>query len=310
MRKVSVSDLKTFVQCRWKWQYTSPLMMNVTTVYKSFPLQWGIDVHEWLDRYYARGVKGNFKDWTQDIIDAYVRHVGCKDTFEILETERQYSIPIQGIDANFVWTCDGLIRDKNEDVWILEHKTTATLPNDNAFLLMDNQALLYQYVMAQKFYDLNIKGTVYNYIRRKEPAIPKVLKSGSLSQRKDLVTTYETICKALINLEKPIRLGEYESLANHYLEKETEDYFRRFTLAANRKRYEQAWQDALPVFNAMLEKKPLLYPTASTGILGCNSCQFMSVCLVRRRGGNWKDQLKANHIRAKDRYKEIESGNT
>jgi len=306
MRKISVSDLKTFIQCRWKWHYTSPLMMNVTSSSKSSALQWGIDVHQWLDDYYSQGIVGDFEGWTQDILDAYVWNVGNKDRFEILETEQKYSISIPSWrieNIKFVWTCDGLVRDKDGDVWILEHKTTGSLPKDNAFLLMDNQALIYQYVMTQRFPDLKIKGTIYNYIRRKEPKIPEVLKKGSLSRRKDLVTTPSTIRKVLD--ENGLHIDDYQELIDFYNVKVSQDYFRRFTLAANKNRYEQAWQDALPVFDAMLEKNPLLYPTASTGILGCNTCQFMSVCLVRRRGGNWKNQLKANYVRANDRYKEI-----
>jgi len=108
---------------------------------------------------------------------------------------------------------------------VMETKTHKRLPDDDV-RLMNLQTVLYTWVVPQleEFEGQETKGVLWNYIRTKPPAIPELLKSGSLSQRRNIDSDYDTY---LAEIRKHgLNPDDYVSVLS-VLEGKQDQFFRR-----------------------------------------------------------------------------------
>jgi len=140
-------------------------------------------------------------DRAVNIANRYYHTRGKADAgaWEILHVERWLEYPLdKGIDTPT--RIDLITRDGMGRNWLWEHKSLNEFPPQTR-RMKDLQTTLYA-ALAEQALGLKIDGVVWNYLRTKTPTVPETLKSGLLSMRKDLDTTWGTY---LVEIE---RLGQ------------------------------------------------------------------------------------------------------
>lgn len=209
------------------------------------PLVRGTIIHEMIEEWVKNNksdeswlkVLANFKDEYDDLMDEEKAELGDlpeelltlmkgyihkyqDDKLTYLAIEKEISIPlIKGVV--FTGKVDGIVEDEHGNQWIVEHKSHKTLP-DSDVRLQDVQTTLYCWALRKEGY--NPQGVLWDYIRTKRPSIPKALKGGGLSKRKDIDTTYEVY---LEEIEKQgLNPTDYQDILE-ILKKKNKQFYRR-----------------------------------------------------------------------------------
>lgn len=117
--------------------------------------------------------------------------------WEILYNETTFETTFDS-EYTFTFKPDLIIRDHSRpkpEIWIVDHKTVRSIPSGD-WRLQDLQSTVYHWAIREGT-DLDPKGFIFNYIRRKSPSIPKITKTGLLSKAR-LDTDYHTLATFLV----------------------------------------------------------------------------------------------------------------
>lgn len=223
---VSHSQVKTYRRCpkQWAYKYLERLERKDR---KQAPYL-GNWLHRCLETYYAQGDwrighKEYLEQWNslfdeerealsekagplpkvvRRIIKSYLwywKHDGWK----VLAAEYEFETPVGSFTVNGVKVIvhangkvDLVIEDEETGLrWVVDHKSTGTIPDQGAFHAMDPQLLIYPEGVREEFGE--VAGVVYNYMRSRPASIPQLTKkTGQISRRK-IVTDYPTALKFL-----------------------------------------------------------------------------------------------------------------
>lgn len=204
---VGFSRIRTWRRCHrlYNYKYVQFLMRKLTAV----PLIRGTILHRMIDarakgkdpalvlREYEKTYRKLFLEQREeygDLIEdcrqiylGWVEH-WKSDGMKVIESEHQIQIPIApGII--FQGTIDKVLQDMKRRRWIADHKSHKNLPGDDQ-RFGDIQTVMYVWAWNTKYPRKPVDGVLWDYLRTKLPAIPEVLKSGKLSQRSNIDTTY------------------------------------------------------------------------------------------------------------------------
>lgn len=123
---------------------------------------------------------------------------------------------------------DLVTQDRETGLVVLwEHKSTTSVP-DMSYRMRDLQTILYAEKLAH-LYDIRVDQINWNYMRTKEPTIPKLLKSGQLSQAADIDSTWEAYAAEVAN--QKLDLTDYDKMRELLEGRELSVFFPRFTQA-------------------------------------------------------------------------------
>lgn len=207
--EIHVSDLRTYKECRRKWNYSSPLRMNLRPEHSPIYFTVGRAVHYALAEYYETGEAPNL------IYDRYIdavrqaepvmpedeKHIivgrgmctnyfdwinspeAPDDDWQVLATEMKYKTPLfnpEGKKSNRIFLAgrfDGVWKHKpTGDLWLMEFKTTSRQPNAQ-WLTLDDQASAYCWA-AQQILGAPVKGVMFRFLMKNIPEKPKRIKQG------------------------------------------------------------------------------------------------------------------------------------
>jgi hypothetical protein len=129
-----------------------------------------------------------------------VRGHADASSFAVLLVEEPFSYPlIPGV--NTVGTIDLVTRDRDGNIALWEHKTVRSIPRTMR-RLRDLQTTLYKAVAEQVFSETvpRVDLVIWNYLRTKPPSVPEQLKTGELSRRKNLDTTWAVYYEEILKL--------------------------------------------------------------------------------------------------------------
>ena len=214
------------------------------------------------------------------------------------------------VDVYFGFRLDGVVRRKTDGAyWIFETKTTRSIAELKKSLDNDNQAGMYMWA-AQQLLGVPISGVLYNIIRKKIPAVAKlVTKSGmtELSQDKSLDTTFDfykyqldalavqfatdgqMIGDISVNPDDlaklaPIKKQLYDShrpmLERLWAEPNT--FFERFEVRRTQTELLNLVADIGASAKEMLD--PTTYVNPSEDWSNCSYCSFKRPCLLMNKG--------------------------
>lgn len=91
---------------------------------------------------------------------------------------------------------DLVIQDRYGKYWVVDHKTTTTIPAETAFHSMDPQLIIYPVAVEHQL-GITIEGVIYNYVLSRPPSIPKMNKDGKTIAKNDVKTDYPTLYRFL-----------------------------------------------------------------------------------------------------------------
>lgn len=234
------------------------------------------------------------------IAERYYKARGIFDAerFDILFVEHNLSLQINSrITSN--GTIDLVTRDRDKGiVHLWEHKSTGNVP-DTTYRLRDLQTVLYAEKLAQ-VEGVEIDAVLWNYIRTKEPTIPEQLKSGGLTKRADLDSTWEVYAHELTRLG--LSPNDYQEQRQRLEGRELSVFFPRFEQplvsdsdillrdyedsAKDIRRYMRVWEDGSRA------------PVRSLD-LNCTWCEYKDLCTAAILSGDESDVINLKFVRRK-----------
>lgn len=162
----------------------------------------------------------------QSIVDRYFIVRGLDDSrrYDVLAVERTITAElVAGVTSRSI--IDLVLFDRQRELtFLVEHKTTKNIP-ESALRIRDFQTLLYAEVLRRRT-EITIDGVLWNYIRTKAPTVPEPLKSGGITRRKDIDTTWEVYSQAVRDLGRDP--AEYEEMRERLEGREETVFFPRY----------------------------------------------------------------------------------
>lgn len=223
---VSWSQVKTYRRCPKQWAYKylenlqpkekrrAPYLGNwlhraLETYYKEG--DWKIGYNEYLaiwnslfeeEREELSKKYGPLPDAVKRIIRSYLwywKHDGWK----VLDVEYEFEVEVgafkvQGVKVvvNANGRVDLVVEDEETgERWVVDHKSTGSIPDPNAFHATDPQLMLYPVGVRAKYG--KVAGIVYNYLRSRPASIPQLTKKTGQISRRRIVTDYPTAVRFL-----------------------------------------------------------------------------------------------------------------
>lgn len=304
LETTSYSQQKTILRCPKKFEYQYVRKLKPKKTEARFLL--GRAVHTFLEHYYRCQVSNPdkdkafeagfkaFEEYVQqnfpqddesfeqaDLAEGMIRHYHRwaikEDDFVVLEAEIPFELKLdehtthRGVIDVLVQNGDGL--------WIMEHKTASQI--NTSHTLLDQQ--ISTYVMACKQFDIDLKGVIYNTLRKAVPKKPKVLKSGQLSRSLDNNITYESYLEAIQELGQDP--SEYQDVLNE-LQNRPNTFFHREYVVRTDHAIQEAWKD---IQKAEALKQALVganvFPRNATR--DCTwDCPYYELCLAELEGND------------------------
>lgn len=231
-------------------------------------------------------------------------------TLKTLATEVEFEFELEG--HTYVGFIDWIYEDERGDVWVVDHKTTKTLPSETD-LYMDMQTLLY-YEACRKDTNLikllegkRLAGVVFNHIRTKAPREPQLLKNGSVSKAAidtDVATYFNTV------KQHGLDPNDYKDM----LEKlEGKVFFRRTKIPVSENTLATLKKEVVASLNRVdelteaFEKDPnTTYPRTLLKGRCSWDCEFSSLCFAELAGMNISGIIEEDFIPRTSRKQDSE----
>lgn len=193
-----------------------------------------------------------------------------------------FELPVRvDIAPGIVFTghIDKMPIDKQGRVWDLDHKSHKKIPSpDDRF--RDIQQVLYQWAMPLSGYP-KPSGVIWDYLRTKAPTVPEQLKSGELSQRKDMDTTWEIYSAEIARLKLNPR--DYKKMEEILKPRGQMDFFERVQLPSPSHVLVRTVVEETRTTAIEIKKSGGVDKTRSIDYT-CNRCEFFNLCQAELRG--------------------------
>lgn len=221
LRPINNSQVKAWRRCRRAWWYKYDQLLVPKA--KRLPLYKGSWVHACLETHYKQG------DWkvgynlylaeynklpqeaqvelskgrsgrpgtplpqiVKRIMLSYLWY-NKAEGWSVYAVEKTFDFVFHGV--RFKGTIDLIVQDEEGFLWVIDHKTTSSIPTASSFHAMDPQLQLYPWA-AKQAWGLEIAGIIWNYVKSSPPSVPKMTKAGRISRSK-VVTDYPTMVRFL-----------------------------------------------------------------------------------------------------------------
>jgi RecB family exonuclease len=235
------------------------------------------------------------------IADRYYLVRGQHDASQytpVLVEERVSVELIPGITS--VSVIDLVLRDRDDRLWLVEHKTGASIPNPQVRLL-DLQTLLYTATLPLT-HGIEVDGILWNYLRTKEPTAPEQLKSGGFSHSKSQDTTWETYHGALA--KAGISAESYADMKALLVDRETTRFFPRhenYVVLDRDKLLRDYIKTASRMRTSVLRWEQKVDQPVRTITRDCQWCPYYRLCEADLTGGDDTTLIQQFYTTREDR---------
>jgi hypothetical protein len=199
-----------------------------------------------------------------------------------------YRLKWQGLPVTYAGRLDVLARDANGDLWVVDWKTAANIPDDHYWLELDDQVGSYPWALNRL--GIPVRGFVYVEIRKAFPEPPKEnasrRKGCKFSVSRQQATTFEVYFAHVFQHDtEAVVEGCYEDffewLKNNPT-KFTERHLIYHTMTRMKAIEKNIGLEALD----MIDPRLRIYP--SPGRFGCGGCAFRQPCLEKDNDGDYQ----------------------
>jgi CRISPR/Cas system-associated exonuclease Cas4 (RecB family) len=198
--------------------------------------------------------------------------------WQILAVEVPIRYKVPGTNIWLLGTVDLIVKYKGY-VWIVDHKFLKAIGANLAQQLeMDDQMTGYLWLAKQ--HGIDARGCIYNVIKKKAPTVPPLLKSGALSQRGDMDTTYDVYMQAI--KDNGLNPDNYAKFLDTLVTKPL-SFYHRETVVRNKHELNMFERDLPWEVRDMTSTSTHLYPSPG---MQCGWCKFRSLCKCEREGGD------------------------
>ena len=226
---------------------------------------------------------------TKLLATAYFRNRGKVDFGEHkpIMIEEHVEMPVmEGIVLPSV--IDLVTKGPDGRTYLWEHKSTKNIPKQGR-RFQDLQTLLYAVILEER-YGIHVDEIIWNYIRTKEPAVPDVLKDGTVTRRKNIDTLTEVYAQVLH--EAGADSDEYEEVIERIKDEEQVRFFPRYTIPRFQVEdilLRDFTRSALDIQRAMSNEG--FVPVRNIG-QRCDWCEFSKLCEAAILGGDDSDVMR------------------
>jgi len=243
-----------------------------------------------LEHYYTWIRKQKNKPFSDDNL----RFVSLETEFNVpLRTPSGRASPKVALEGRF----DGVVQRIAEgDWWLWETKTAKTIEGLTNTLDNDSQCGAYL-LAAQELTGHRFSGVLYNILRKKVPADPRVLQDGNLSQAKNQDTTVEHYVKFAHEHYTP-EIPDYDDRVKFIAEnygpflREFSDYrqqwpfFQRVAIRRTQQELDSLQRDLHLISLDMTNPRVHIYPNATWS--ACLNCHMKGPCLAMNAGADYE----------------------
>lgn len=235
---------------------------------------------------------GDLPTECEQLMESYIWHYK-DDPWVVLQTEFTVETPFPD-GTIYRGKVDALV-ENSLGLWLVDHKTHARLP-DHGFRLMDSQSGLYLWACRRN--KIPVQGFIWNYLKTKAPAKPKLLKDGSRLSVKMGDTDYLTYVRELkrLKVEHGYRITrenvEYSQMlkAHRYVvgQPQNSPFFRRDVMEKDDEMLKrvaaQAYHTSKRMHNYDFDNQIAVETNPSRN---CSfQCSYTELCQVELMGGN------------------------
>ena len=299
--EISFSEIQAYQRCPRKMYYSRVMDLQPNKV--ALPLAQGIMVHRLLQGFYQDGTDGltlamddqvtefhdnpfildddlvTFQDLMGDaaaLTNAYIEHYDGDPNWEILHIEEQFSVEVGGHTITF--TPDLVVRDASGQVWIVDHKTTAFLP-EPGIPFGEVQAMIYTIALREMYPE--ITGFIFNHIRKKKPTIPRITKTAPyrVADLARIDTTYEVLNSWLTEYHPHLLHDDSHKRRLAELRGNNKFFSREYVLTTPA--MEATLAVELEVWVGRIERDhvyPRVFGNKLYGIYECKKCPMQAIC--------------------------------
>ncbi|KKL67220.1 hypothetical protein LCGC14_2137180, partial [marine sediment metagenome] len=213
--------------------------------------------------------------------------------FTVIDVEEKVHVPNFVDDVPLEGRGDMLVQSNADGrYWVVEHKTARVIDTDR--LILERQPGVYQYAMGLK-HETDIAGVEFNFLRKKLPSVPKLLKSGDAVSKQQVDTTYEVYRDALV--EYKLDPGPYQETLDT-LKEVGNTFFHRESVVRSQTELDRlmGW---LKIIGKEMLSDPEIYP--SPDMMKDRMCPFLGPCIALHDGSDYKFMLKQRYqVRRKE----------
>jgi hypothetical protein len=210
-----------------------------------------------------------------------------------------------------------LIVRRRGKLWVVDHKTTATQPNDRG-IDFEDQITGYSYIVW-RLTGVLVRGTIFNYLVKQAPKEPRRVQPTKnnphgLSTAKDQLCLARDYRQALIESELMVRGSiaskKHADCYSALLATGWDPYFKRFEVQRNMHEIESFERRLFQEYHDMLEAhnhRERAYPNPSTW--HCPGCSVAPICQAMEDGSDVEGIIESRYMQAPDRKTEADIGN-
>ncbi len=311
--KISQSSVKKFRRCKRQYYYS--VVQGLEARLPDGKLKLGSWFHSLMEAHYKgepwqeqhkkelktfnklfkeeRDHYGDLPEQAARMMESYLWHYRKEEEeWEILYVEETFTVFFAEGDE-FTFKPDLIVRDhstKAKDVWVIDHKTTKSMPSGE-WRIEDLQSTLYPWALREGT-DLNVKGFIFNYIRKKSPTVPHINKDGAISRAR-IDTDYPTMARFLLDYYDLSSVNDLPKDEKEKLRglKGRTNFFKRSRIIKdealiNRQIDEFSYTaQEMEVWHEMEEEEPEMDPWVRTMIPSCSwDCDYHDLCILELMG--------------------------
>ena len=241
MKIITNSTANTFNLCEQRYCWNAEYGLRTTNY--NFPMEVGSMVHEGLDHLLDKGLTEQHLDeakhdvlardkyeeedeealmFARFMLDRYFEHYSREPSewVEVISTEETMGYPLND-EYWYFGKVDGLVRDQDGNIWILEHKSTYSI--DSEYLnkvKLDSQITRYM-LMVKNVLGIDPDGVIYNVLCR--PRKYRRNNEGTKTYLDRNIEEYRTRPKEFMKRQKAFRNPEALDRAKRDLLRVTEE---------------------------------------------------------------------------------------
>jgi hypothetical protein len=221
------------------------------------------------------------------------------DNFKPVYVEIEFEVPIPGLEGRAIYQgrIDLVVEVFDDEgnslgYYIIDHKTAKQFGN-TLWLNLDDQCSSYAWAL-RKSLGLDIRGVIYNQLRKEAPHPPKQLKNGGFSVNKQQNTTFEIYRQTLYDNGIDPRLYRDMLL---FLKHNPKEFCRRTITRFTDRQLAMVEKRIVQEAHEMMNPNVRIYPTPSP--MNCNGCRFFTPCLQIQEGSEPSFDLYERRVSSK-----------
>ena len=315
---INQSQLKAWRNCQRMWEYK--YHDRISPKEKARPLFLGSWVHACLESYYRdgdwkighreylsqydalreeervaletkRGRRGTpLPDLVTRIMKSYLWYYR-NDEWEVVLTEEVFDVELKGV--RFKGRIDLIIRDSRGLLWVIDHKTAATIPMATSFHAMDPQLFIYPWA-AKKMWGMDVDGVMYNYVKSRPPTLPQLTKKTGVLSKRRINTDYPTLMRFL--KENDLDPRDFSDVLRPLMKKS--EFLRRYRLPREETVLKRILQESLWTAREIMD-----HPHTVRNITrDCVRCPYQAICRAELNGFDTTQMRKHDFVVEEDPY--------